>query len=299
MSSDNRVYFLLIITMLICPCTLPIVTASNEGLSIELSSINLQDFDSIEESYYELQFNIENIASLDTSFANISLEMQSISGESLSTHIESLVLNSGEITGFSHNFTNIPYGYIVIHVFMTGDIATLETTHDSNFQRTLHRLNPLNISIGQSDSIILEGIDSSGQNTGNLTVNEGDYLQLQIPIINNGDYDWNGFLTINLTESMSSENFSSQLITVSAMQTTIFYFNSSIIMNEGLVNIFLSINNTGDLNQVDELIIFNSTIYPPPTSLYYPFTKPEYNRSSCRRGCFLGFTIIQFWRGGF
>ena len=264
MSSDNRVYFLLIITMLICPYTFPIVSASNEGLSIELSSINLQDFDSVEESYYELQFNIENIASLDTSFANISLEMQSISGESLSTHIESLVLNSGEIIGFSHNFTNIPYGYVVIFVIMTGDIATLETTHDSNFQRTLHRLNPLNISIAQSDSIILEGIDSAGQNTGNLTVNDGDYLQLQIPIINNGDYDWNGFLTINLTESISSENFSSQLITVSAMQTTIFYFNSSIIMSEGLVNIFLSINDTGDLNQVDELIIFNSTIYPPP-----------------------------------
>ena len=243
---------------------MPVVSASNEGLSIELSSINLLDFDSVEESYYELEFNIENLGSSAPTFANISLEMQSMSGESLSVYDESLELSPGEIMAFSHNFTEIPYGYVVISVMMTGNVTTLESTHDYNFQRTLHRLIPLNISIGQSDSIILEGVDSSGQNTGNLTVNDGDHLQLQIPIINSGDYDWNGILTINLTEPILSENFTSQPFAVPAMQTTIFYFNSSIIMNEGLVNFVLSLNDSGDSNQLDELVVFSSTIYPPP-----------------------------------
>ena len=264
MASFNRVYLLLIITMLICPCTVPVVSASNEGLSIELSSINLQDFDSVEESYYELEFNIENLGSSAPTFANISLEMQSMSGESLSIYDESLELSPGEIMAFSHNFTEIPHGYVVISVMMTGNVTTLESTYDYNFQRTLHRLIPLNISIGQSDSIILEGVDSSGQNTGNLTVNDGDHLQLQIPIINSGDYDWNGILTINLTEPILSENFTSQPFAVPAMQTTIFYFNSSIIMNEGIVNFVLSLNDSGDSNQLDELVVFSSTIYPPP-----------------------------------
>ena len=264
MGSDNRVYFLLIITLLICPYSLPIVSASSEGVSIELASINLQDFDAIEESYYDLEFNIDNIGSAGTSFANISIDMQSMSGESLSSHSESLQLILGETIAYSHNLTEVPFGYVIIIVTILGDVTSIESTHDSSFQRTLHRLNPLNVSIGQSDSIIVEGIDSLGQNTGNLTVNDGDYLQLQIPIINNGDYDWNGFLTVNLTESLATENFSSQIFTVSSMQTSIFYFNSSIIMNEGSVNIFLSINDTGDLNQLDESITFNSTIFPPP-----------------------------------
>ena len=243
---------------------MPVVSASNEGLSIELSSINLQDFDSVEESYYELEFNIENLGSSAPTFANISLEMQSMSGESLSMYDESLEFSPGEIMAFSHNFTEIPHGYVVISVMMTGNVTSFESTYDYNFQRTLHRLTPLNISIGQSDSIILEGVDSSGQNTGNLTVNDGDHLQLQIPIINSGDYDWNGILTINLTETILSENFTSQPIVVPAMQTTIFYFNSSIIMNEGLVNFVLSLNDSGDSNQLDELVVFSSTINPPP-----------------------------------
>ena len=264
MRSDNRVYFLLIITLLICPYSLPVVSASNEGISIDLSSINLQDFDSIEEDYYQLEFNIDNLGSSGISFGNISVDMQSMSGNSLSSYVESLELSLGETIAFSHNFTSVPYGYVVIVVTIVGDVTTLESTHDSSFQRTLHRLNPLNVSLGQSDSIILEGVDSTGQNSGNLTVNDGDYLQLQIPIINNGDYDWNGYLTVNLTESITSENYTSSIFLVPSMQTIIFYFNSSIIMNEGSVNIILSINDTGDLNQLDESVNFNSSIFPPP-----------------------------------
>ena len=93
-----------------------VVSASNEGVSIELSSINLQDFDSVEESYYELEFNIENLGSSAPTFANISLEMQSMSGESLSIYDESLEFSPGEIMAFSHNFTEIPHGYVVIYV---------------------------------------------------------------------------------------------------------------------------------------------------------------------------------------
>ena len=263
MRSDNRVYFLLIITLLICPYSLPVVSASNEGISIDLSSINLQDFDSIEEDYYQLEFNIDNLGSSGISFGNISVDMQSMSGNSLSSYVESLELSLGETIAFSHNFTSVPYGYVVIVVTIVGDVTTVESTHDSSFQRTLHRLNPLNVSLGQSDSIILEGVDSTGQNSGNLTVNDGDYLQLQIPIINNGDYDWNGYLTVNLTESITSENYTSSIFLVPSMQTIIFYFNSSIIMNEGSVNIILSINDTGDLNQLDESVNFNSSIFLP------------------------------------
>ena len=120
MRSDNRVYFLLIITLLICPYSLPVVSASNEGISIDLSSINLQDFDSIEEDYYQLEFNIDNLGSSGISFGNISVDMQSMSGNSLSSYVESLELSLGETIAFSHNFTSVPYGYVVIVVTIVG-----------------------------------------------------------------------------------------------------------------------------------------------------------------------------------
>ena len=118
--------------------------------------------------------------------------------------------------------------------------------------------------MGRSDSIIIEGIDSVGQNTGNLSVNDGDYIQLQVPIINDGDFDWSGFVTVNLTDSSGFENTTSQLFSVNAMQTSIYFFNSTIMMHEGQLSIHVWLNDSGDGDTSDESVSYMSSINPPP-----------------------------------
>lgn len=245
---------------------MPFVSASSDGISIDASTISLTDFDKIEQSIYQLEFDIEIIGtpSGTTSFVNISFVMETISGVVISNTIENYSLSASESIQVSHNFTEIPYGYVVISVSMTGDVASSSPTHVSSFQRTLQRLNPLDISVGQSDSIIIEGIDSIGQNTGNLSVNDGDYIQLQIPVINDGDFDWSGFVTVNVSDSSGFENTISQLFSVNAMQTSIYLFNSSIMMNEGQLSIHIWLNNSGDGDTSDESVNFISSINPPP-----------------------------------
>ena len=245
---------------------MPFVSASSDGISIDASTISLIDFDKIEQSNYQLEFDIEIIGtpSEPTSFVNVSFAMETISGVVISTTIQNYSLIASESIQVSHNFSDIPYGYVVILVSMSGDIASSSPTHVSSFQRTLQRLNPLNISVGQSDSIIIEGIDSLGQNTGNLSVNDGDYIQLQIPVINDGDFDWSGFVTVNLSDSSGFENTTSQLFSVDAMQTSIYFFNSTIMMNEGQISIHVWLNNSGDGDTSDESANFSSSINPPP-----------------------------------
>lgn len=245
---------------------MPFVSASSDGISIDASTISLTDFDKIEQSIYQLEFDIEIIGtpSGTTSFVNISFVMETISGVVISNTIENYSLSASESIQVSHNFTEIPYGYVVISVSMTGDVASSSPTHVSSFQRTLQRLNPLDISVGQSDSIIIEGIDSIGQNTGNLSVNDGDYIQLQIPVINDGDFDWSGFVTVNVSDSSGFENTTSQLFSVNAMLTSIYLFNSSIMMNEGQLSIQIWLNNSGDGDASDESVNFISSINPPP-----------------------------------
>tara|TARA_X000001036_G_scaffold193211_1_gene182175 strand:+ start:5960 stop:8470 length:2511 start_codon:yes stop_codon:yes gene_type:complete len=257
---------MLVIILLICPSYVPFVSASSDGISIDASTISLTDFDKIEQSIYQLEFDIEIIGtpSGTTSFVNISFVMETISGVVISNTIENYSLSASESIQVSHNFTEIPYGYVVISVSMTGDVASSSPTHVSSFQRTLQRLNPLDISVGQSDSIIIEGIDSIGQNTGNLSVNDGDYIQLQIPVINDGDFDWSGFVTVNVSDSSGFENTTSQLFSVNAMQTSIYLFNSSIMMNEGQLSIHIWLNNSGDGDASDESVNFISSINPPP-----------------------------------
>ena len=245
---------------------MPFVSASSDGISIDASTISLTDLDKIEQSNYQLEFDIEIIGtpSEPTSFVNVSFAMETISGVVISTTIQNYSLIASESIQVSHNFSDIPYGYVVILVSMSGDIASSSPTHVSSFQRTLQRLNPLNISVGQSDSIIIEGIDSLGQNTGNLSVNDGDYIQLQIPVINDGDFDWSGFVTVNLSDSSGFENTTSQLFSVDAMQTSIYFFNSTIMMNEGQISIHVWLNNSGDGDTSDESANFSSSINPPP-----------------------------------
>lgn len=262
----SRLCYMLVIILLICPSYVPFVSASSDGISIDASTISLTDFDKIEQSIYQLEFDIEIIGtpSGTTSFVNISFVMETISGVVISNTIENYSLSASESIQVSHNFTEIPYGYVVISVSMTGDVASSSPTHVSSFQRTLQRLNPLDISVGQSDSIIIEGIDSIGQNTGNLSVNDGDYIQLQIPVINDGDFDWSGFVTVNVSDSSGFENTTSQLFSVNAMQTSIYLFNSSIMMNEGQLSIHIWLNNSGDGDTSDESVNFISSINPPP-----------------------------------
>ncbi|MAR93475.1 MAG: hypothetical protein CMA45_00125, partial [Euryarchaeota archaeon] len=257
---------MLVIILLICPSYVPFVSASSDGISIDANTISLTDFDKIEQSNYQLEFDIEIIGtpSEPTSFVNVSFVMETISGVVISTTIQNYSLSASESIQVSHNFSEIPFGYVVILVSMSGDVASSSPTHVSSFQRTLQRLNPLNISVGQSDSIIIEGIDSLGQNTGNLSVNDGDYIQLQIPVINDGDFDWSGFVTVNLSDSSGFENTTSQLFSVDAMQTSIYFFNSTIMMNEGQISIHIWLNNSGDGDTSDESANFISSINPPP-----------------------------------
>ena len=262
----SRLYYMLAVILLICPSCVPFAAASSDGISIVESSISLSDFEKIEDSNYEITFDIVLIGnpSGTTSYANISFMMETISGEPLYNSNQNYSLSTSQSIEISHNFSEIPYGYIVISVSMNGDVASSSTTHVSSFQRTLQRLNPLDISIGQSNSIIVEGIDSFGQSTGNLSVNDGDYIQLQIPVINDGDFNWSGYVTVNLTDSNGFENTTSLLISINSMQTSIYFFNSTMMISEGQITVHISLNDSGDGDISDESIIFISTINPPP-----------------------------------
>ena len=262
----SRLYYILAIIVLISPSYAPFASASVDGVSIINSTISLEDFDKIEDSNYELGFDIEVIGtpSETTSYVNISFTMETISGALISNSIQNYSLSAGELIQVSQNFSEVQFGYVVILVSMSGDVAASSPTHISSFQRTLQRLNPLDISVGQSDAIIIEGIDSTGLITGNLSVNDGDYIQLQIPVINSGDFDWNGFITINISDTEDFENVTSQLISVTAMQTSIYFFNSTIKVHEGQINIHLTLNNSGDGDITDETSNFNFLVSPPP-----------------------------------
>ena len=133
----SRLYYMLAVVLLICPSYVPFAAASSDGISIVESSISLSDFEKIEDSNYEITFDIVLIGnpSGTTSYANISFMMETISGEPLYNSNQNYSLSTSQSIEISHNFSEIPYGYIVISVSMNGDVASSSTTHVSSFQR--------------------------------------------------------------------------------------------------------------------------------------------------------------------
>ena len=97
-------------------------------------------------------------------------EASAIDGTVLINSSISYDLVEGVQQQISYNFTSLDYGYTIISVGLTGDVGIESQNNLSSFQRTIHRLNPLNISIAPESSIILESIDSNAVLTGNYSL---------------------------------------------------------------------------------------------------------------------------------
>ena len=123
-------------------------------------------------------------------------------------------------------------------------------------------------------SIILESIDSNSVLTGNYSLSDGDFVQLQIPIINSGDYLWTGNVNLSLDNGITSEQQSSAVFDVDGMTTKIVYFNSTVQVFEGSFSISISLNGTTDDYITDNFQNFTASVNPPPlpileTSIVY------------------------------
>ena len=257
--------FLLILLAIFVPA----VTADGNGAVIDLSTINLEDFEAVNDSYYDLGFDIvANGVSQSGSFTGtIYFETKMIDGTVLSNESEIFSIADGTTEAISENISSLQFGYTVLSVGLIGDVSSPSAGYDSFFERTIHRLNPLNISIAPVSSIIVEPIDSDNISTGNATISEGDYLQLQIPIINDGDFNWSGSLNVSLSTTSFNEEFISNSFTVNKTQTKIITYNSSNQMLEGDLDIEIELNGSSDLYLDDNIRNFEISVGPPPLPL--------------------------------
>ena len=195
--NSTAIFAALLTLMLVC--AIPMVSATGPGVSIVEDSINTTDFETFEEDFLELAFNLSstNQGNSDTYIGQVFIETSSIDGTTLTNNTISFELEEGNVETISVNLTNMNFGYTIIEVSLTGDVGEVSENQILGFQRTVQRLKPLNVSIGVESSVIIESVDDNDILTGNNSISDGDYIQLQIPIINDGDYSWYG--EVNLT----------------------------------------------------------------------------------------------------
>ena len=269
MAGDSNTVFpkisvIFVLTLLLL--NLPTVAASGNGVLINNSTVNLADFQSTNDSYFVLEFDVDAFGQSSTGYyeGEIHYEMQKIDGSVLSNQSINFNISESSIQQFVINLTGLEIGYTVVTLGLTGDVGIESQSHLSHFERTIHRLKPLNISIAQISSILFEPVDSNNISTGNNTISDGDYLQLQIPIINSGDFDWNGSLNITIDDGNSLEQGVSEEFQVNDFQTVIITYNSTNQFFEGDLSITIELVGEIDSYSEDNTRFFHISVQPPP-----------------------------------
>ena len=265
-SNSIRVAILTIILTSFLLLPTPTVSANQSGVTIEGNSINLDNFQTTDDSFFDLEFNLS--ATDDGMGQNyvgqIYTETSLIDGTILSNTSITYDLDDGDIEFISINLSSLSYGYTIVTVGLIGDVGVESGNQLLSFQRTIHRLKPLNISIAGSSSILVESVDSTGSMTGNNSLSDGDYVQFQIPIVNEGDYNWTGNLSMLMDNGVGVDEQSSQTLNVLGMSTQIVYFNSTLQVFEGLFSISFMLNGLVDVYIEDNYQNFTVPVNPPP-----------------------------------
>ena len=149
-SNSFRVAIFSFVVTLLFLFPLPHAAANQSGVTIDSQSINLSDFQTTADDYYDLEFNITatNDGLGQNFVGQIHIETSAIDGTLLSNTTLNYNLNEGEVESVSSSIMLPNYGYTMVTVALSGDVGTESGNQLLSFQRTVHRLKPLNISNG-------------------------------------------------------------------------------------------------------------------------------------------------------
>ena len=107
------------------------------------------------------------------------------------------------------------------------------------------------------NALTYSGVDDSGELSSNLTVRQGDHLNLEIPVENTGVDAEIASVVLHVNQTAWNETVYFDNISIDAMSTQVLVYQSSNQVNEGSLNVAMSINNTS-------LVLNDSILIGPP-----------------------------------
>ena len=265
--TDRESRFLgLVLSALFMTCLIPFASAAGGGGVIDVGSFSLTDYETTEFDTYELHFDIVELLSNDADI-EVQVELSSFDGTPFELLSQNITVVSDSTQQVHFSLTSIPYGYTIVEVELLGDVGTPNATQSVALSRTLHRLKPYDISLASEGQVLFSGIDDNGNDTGNITLHDGDFMRSEIAVLNDGDYPWNGTLSYSLLNEGVYDNQTFSNLAVASQSSVIVQFNSTFGLIEGTAQVSFSLNLSGDGDSSDESREVNISILPPPLPL--------------------------------
>ena len=189
----------ILVAFLFAMALVPPVNAS--GGVIE--TISISGDGEIGEGSISLNITMIGVGGADSASVNWNVTLTGENGSIIDYANGNILVNDGSFSYVETTVGNAPLGYSNLSIVITGDVGTPGQGQYTNYNTIIQRLRPLDISVAEPT---INPVDEESNPTGNFTVNDGDYAEIEVPIINSGDVPWNGSLNLSLDSISLGEN---------------------------------------------------------------------------------------------
>lgn len=242
-----------VLVVLLLSLTLVPVSQANGGV---IDSVNITGNGVVGEGPIEVNISVVGVGGANSASVNWSAVLFDSEGGIIDSDNGNSLVSDGEVKFIETTLGVAPLGISNLTVTLSGDVGTPNSEQWITYYSTIQRLRPLDISLA---SPVFVGINSSGVETSNLTINDGDHARVEIPVINNGDVEWNGSLNF----SLDSVYLQPQVVDLPADSTIVYSFETG-ALSEGVHNVSATLVGVSDSDTNDNSIISQFEVGPPP-----------------------------------
>lgn len=235
----------------------------NGGVAIVNSSLVIEGDGEIGTGSIWVNLSVEEVEGEDAN-ATIVARITDSEGNLLSSDNEALQLSSLGTQQVSLELIDVPAGTLFLNTSISGDVASSSnSSHSIWYETTINRLRPLDVGLGSQVQWLIDGIDSQLNDTGNVSIRDGDGARITIPIVNSGDIDWNGSLSLIVegpTGLLLDQNY---VVNTTGDETFYLIVNLS-SLSEGEYVVNATLENVGDTDNSDDSANFSFVVDSPP-----------------------------------
>ncbi len=253
--SKGSVLSAIIALILVSPLiSLPVTASGNGQVLIDENSIVVRDTFSFWNDTTIIDFNVveQGYGQADIS---VLFTHESLTGQSLNSSNSQHSLSDNQTLTLFHELNDIPLGFSNLKINLYGDVGTNSENFSDEVLITIYRKLPLEVGLGNNNSFTLEGLVNNTQ-TGELP-RDGELLSMSFPVINTGDVDWQGNLTIDFTQGSVTESVRINN-TYNASSTKMILIETSNTWLEGNLAVTIELENLSDSdnsNNIRQIII--------------------------------------------
>ena len=241
------------IVILLIFAVIPLASAGPGGV---MSTVEISGNGDIGQGPLSVNLSIIGVDGASESNVTWTARLRGLEGGLIDSESGSLMVNDSETKLVPFTIGDAPLGYSNLSIELSGDLGEPSGQQSLTWWTMIQRLRPLDISLS---SLTIEPVDENGDSTNNGSLRSGDYANITLFVVNDGDIDWNG--TVNAT--LNSEQIATIVVNSTADSSTEIGFTTA-MLTEGELDLDISISNLSDSNSDDDSLSNILVIGPPP-----------------------------------